>query len=231
MKVLHRILGLVAAIAMVLILLITSFEIAAYNDFDWYQKEYLKNGVLDDLEMEVEDVMHVTKEMMAYLRGNREDLEVHTIVNGSPREFFNDREKAHMVDVKNLFLGGLDLRLGACVVFIASLVILIFSKANWKKLLPESFLMGVGGFIVLLGIFAGLIATDFNKYFVIFHEIFFDNDLWILDWKTDLLIRMLPEGFFFDMVVRISSIFAILLLTMLFISVVALWKQKHKKNL
>lgn len=231
MKVLHRITGLVAAIAMVLILLITSFEIAAYNDFDWYQKEYLKYGVLDDLEMEVEDVMHVTKEMMAYLRGNREDLEVHTIVNGSPREFFNDREKAHMVDVKNLFLGGLDLRLGACVVFIASLVILIFSKANWKKLLPESFLMGVGGFIVLLGIFAGLIATDFNKYFVIFHEIFFDNDLWILDWKTDLLIRMLPEGFFFDMVVRISSIFAILLLTMLFISVVALWKQKHKKNL
>ena len=41
---------------------------------------------------------------MAYLRGNREDLVVDTVVAGKPREFFNDREKAHMVDVQNLFL-------------------------------------------------------------------------------------------------------------------------------
>ena len=231
MKVLQWIAGFIAAIAMVLILLITSFEIAAYSDFGWYQKEYLKYEVLDDLEMEVEDVMYVTEEMMAYLRGNRDDLSVDTKVNGEEREFFNEREKLHMVDVRNLFLGGLDLRLGAVASFIAALVVLIFSKADWKKILPKSFLIGVGGFVALLGIFAGLIATDFHKYFFLFHEIFFDNDLWLLDPETDLLIRMLPEGFFFDMVVRISSIFAVLLIVMLFISVVTLWKQKDKKNL
>jgi len=181
--------------------------------------------------MELEDAMHVTEEMMAYLRGNREDLVVDTIVDGDSREFFNDREKAHMIDVKNLFLGGMDLRLGAGVALIVCLVILIFSRADWKKILPKSILLGVSGFVVLLGIFAGLIATNFNKYFVMFHEIFFDNDLWILDWRTDLLIRMLPEGFFFDMVVRISIIFALLLTTVLLISVIVLRKQKNKKNL
>lgn len=231
MKVVHRILGLIAAIAMIVVLLITSFEIAAYSNFDWYLKEYKKYEVLEDLEMEAEDVMYVTEEMMAYLRGNREDLVVETIVDGKTREFFNDREKAHMADVKNLFLGGLDLRLGAVTMIVGVMIVLVFSKANWKKLLPQSFLTGVGGFIVLLGIFAGLIAKDFHKYFFLFHEIFFDNDLWLLDPKTDLMIRMLPEGFFFDMVVRISVCFTILLITMLLISTITLTRENHKKNL
>ncbi len=230
-KVFHYTLGIVASIAMVIILLITSFEIAAYSDFDWYEKEYLKYEVLDDLEMEIEDAMDVTEEMMAYLRGNREDLVVHTIVDSEPREFFNDREKAHMVDVQKLFLGGLDLRLGAVAVFVAALIILVFTKADWKKILPKSFLIGAGGFIAAVGSLAALIATDFNKYFTIFHEIFFDNDLWLLDPRTDLLIRMLPEGFFFDMVIRIGVIFIISLIILLLISIITLWKQKDKKNL
>ena len=165
MKIVNRILGLIAALAMIVILLITSFEIAAYSNFDWYLREYSKYEVFDDLEMEAEEVMHVTKEMMAYLRGNREDLVVETIVDGNAREFFNDREKGHMVDVQNLFLGGLDLRLGAGAVLIGALIVIVFTKADWKKLLPQSFLIGVAGFISLLGIFACLIAKDFHKYF------------------------------------------------------------------
>lgn len=230
-KIFHYTLGIVASMAMVIILLITSFEIAAYSDYSWYKKEYLKYEVLDDLEMEIEDAMYVTEEMMAYLRGNREDLVVQTIVNGEPREFFNDREKAHMVDVQKLFLGGMDLRLGAATVFIASLVILNFIKADWKKRLPKSFLVGVGGFVVAVGVLAVFVATNFNKYFTIFHVIFFDNDLWILDPRTDLLIRMLPEGFFFDMVIRIGVIFIVSLGILSLISIITLWKQKDKKNL
>ena len=230
-KIFHYTLGIVASIAMVIILLITSFEIAAYSDYGWYEKEYLKYNVLDDLEMEIEDAMYVTEEMMAYLRGNREDLVVDTVVAGKPREFFNDREKAHMVDVQNLFLGGIDLRLGAAAVFVVALIILVFTKADWKKILPKSFLIGVGIFVAAVGILAALIATDFNKYFTIFHEIFFDNDLWILDPRTELLIRMLPEGFFFDMVIRIGVIFIISLLILLLISIITLCKQKDKKNL
>ena len=51
MKVLHHLLGIVASIAMILILLISSFEIAAYSDYNWYEKEYEKYNVLTDLEM------------------------------------------------------------------------------------------------------------------------------------------------------------------------------------
>lgn len=227
MKIIHHMLGLMAAIAFIIVVLISSFEIGIYSDFNWYQKEYEKYDVLTDLEMEMKDVMDVTDEMMAYLRGNREDLVVHTVVNGAEREFFNDREKAHMVDVKNLFLGGLDLRLGAGVVFAAVIVVLIFLKADWKKILPKSFIVGLSGFIGILMVFAVLCISDFTKYFTIFHEIFFDNDLWLLDPRTDLMIRMLPEGFFADMVMRIGSIFISLLVVFLVGSIYLLKKQRN----
>ena len=93
MKKLHYLFGIIASLAIIVVLLVTSFEFAAYSNFGWYEKEYIKYDVLSDLEMEMEDVMYVTEEMMDYLHGNREDLVVDTVVNGVEREFFNDREK------------------------------------------------------------------------------------------------------------------------------------------
>lgn len=229
MKILHGFMGILASVAMLVVLLITSFEIGAYSDFGWYEKEYIKYGVLNDLEMEMTDVMHVTEEMMAYLRGNRLDLVVDTVVDGEEREFFNEREKAHMVDVKNLFVGGLWLRRGAILVLGVIFVVLFATKADWKRILPKSFLIGIGSFIGVTAVVGVLIASDFNKYFTLFHELFFTNDLWLLDPYTDLLIRMLPEGFFLDMVLRIGVIFVSLMVAILIISVLSLRREKIRK--
>ena len=230
MKILHRALETIISITAIVIILITAFEIGAYSDFGWYESAYEKYGVLDELEMEMQDVMHVTEEMMAYLRGNCADLVVDTVVDGQEREFFNDREKAHMVDVKNLFIGGLWIRRIAVSLLVVSLFALIKTKANWRRILPKSFLIGLG---VFLGITAGaglLFMSDFNKYFLLFHELFFSNDLWLLNPETDLLIRMLPEAFFLDMVRRIGIILLILLLIGVMVSVIILRKHKDKNN-
>lgn len=230
MKGLQRLLSALAGIAMLIILLISSFEIGAYSNFGWYEKTYAKYNVLDDLEMEMSDVMRVTKEMMSYLRGNRADLVVETIVNGEEREFFNDREKAHMVDVKNLFAGGLWIRRAAILVLALAIVLLIRTKADWKRLLPKSFLITIGSFIGVTLVAGVLSMTDFHRYFMIFHEMFFTNDLWLLDPDTDLLIRMLPEGFFLDMAKRIGFIFLILMVIVLVISVVILKLRNIRKT-
>ena len=230
MKVSEKIIGVAAVVATIIILLISSFEIAMYSDFSWYEKEYLKYEVLEDLEMEIDDVMHVTEEMMAYLRDDREDLVVETTVDGVEREFFNDREKLHMVDVKGLFMGGLTLRRNSLILLAGAFIVLTIMKANWKKLLPWSIIWGIGGFLGLLLVGGALIASDFHRYFFLFHEIFFDNDLWLLDPKTDLMIRMLPEGFFFDMVVRIGVIFLISLCVLLLTGVI-IKNRKDKKDL
>ena len=106
--------GIILAFSVIIILLISSFETAMYSDFGVYEREYEKYDVLDDLGMTMEDTMHVTREMMAYLRGDRDVLSVETTVEGRQQDFFNEQDRFHMAEVRDLFIGGLDLRLGAC---------------------------------------------------------------------------------------------------------------------
>lgn len=205
--------GITAVIGMFLLItaiLITSFQIAIYGDSEYcfYEKEYEKYQVTESLQMEMDDVMDVTEKMMDYLIGKRPELSVETTVDGKTRDFFNEQDRLHMADVKNLFLGGLTLRWWLLGAFIILMAVLIFGlKANWKRLLPKAYFAALGIFLVLTVVLGLLFASDFTKYFTIFHEIFFTNDLWLFDPTTDLMIRMLPEGFFYDMVMRIGLFF------------------------
>ena len=49
------------------------------------------------------------------------------------------------------------------------------------------------GLPVVLGI---LVALFWDKVFVIFHKLFFNNDYWIFDYRTDPIILLLPDEFF-----------------------------------
>jgi len=230
MKVMQWFLGLIAAFSLIIIILIGSIEIATYADFSFYQKEYEKYNVKEDVKMEIEDIMEVTKEMMSYLKGKRADLVVHTVVDGEEREFFNDKEKAHMRDVQQLFLQGLQLRMLLIIVFIIAIGLLIVLKADLKKILPWSYQIGTGLFLLITGGLVLLFSTDFTKYFTKFHEMFFTNDLWLLDPATDLMINILPEGFFMDTAARIGIIFAVIMVLTLAISILfTVWIRKNKK--
>lgn len=198
-----------AMILFVIALLLTSFQIAIYGDPDYrfYEKEYEKYGVADRLNMEMDDIMDVTDKMMAYLIGEREELSVVTDVDGKQQDFFNDQDRFHMEEVKNLFLGGLKLRNVLLLATAILIGLLIYWKVNLPQILRKSYFIALGIFGALTALLGGLIASDFNRYFTIFHEIFFDNDLWIFDPATDYMIRMLPEGFFYDFVIRIGVVF------------------------
>ena len=209
MKWIHSILGVLFSFFIIIILLITSVEAVAYWTPGYYEDEYEKYNVTADVHMEMEDLLDVTREMMAYLRGNREDLHVPTIVDGQPREFFNEREIAHMEDVRGLFLGGLLLRRISILGAVVCLILMTVLKARIVQVLPRSICVGTGLFFAVICFLAALISTDFTKYFVIFHQIFFDNDLWILDPATDLLINIVPEPFFMDTAWRIALTFGI----------------------
>lgn len=221
MKKIQWILGVFASLSCIVVLVITSFEIAMYSDFDWYEKEYKKYNVMKNLTMELDDVMDVTHEMMDYLRGEREDLVVYTTIDGEEnQEFFNEQDKIHMADVQNLFLGGLKLRVIAIFIMIVCVVLIALTKGKLKSILPRAFQIAVIIAVIvsaMIGVYASL---DFNAFFTRFHEIFFTNDLWIFNPATDYMIRMLPESFFADMVLRIGTIFAIGLLLLLVLSII-----------
>lgn len=50
--------------------------------------------------------------------------------------------------------------------------------------------------ICVPAVLGGLIALNWQAFFVKFHELFFNNDYWIFDAVTDPVITILPDAFF-----------------------------------
>ena len=54
--------------------------------------------------------------------------------------------------------------------------------------------LGGAAFVAALGAFA---ALAWDRFFVLFHELSFGNDLWLFDPAVDPVINVLPDQFFF----------------------------------
>ncbi|MEI3147362.1 MAG: TIGR01906 family membrane protein [Merdibacter sp.] len=230
MKVVHWVIGTIFSFSLIAALLFTSCEIAIYSDFDVYEREYQKYDVLSELDMTMDDAMYVTHEMMDYLRGDRETLSVVTDVDGKRQDFFNQQDRFHMSEVRGLFLGGMAIRAGACVSMVVCIILLLLMKADVRRILPSSYLIALAAVGLSLAVAGVMALVDFNAVFVMFHHLFFDNDLWIFDPAEDYMIRMLPEGLFADMAARIGVIFAAGLVISLILSIAARRSSKRDRR-
>lgn len=174
----EKIIIFISAAALVVMLLLTCVSQAVFGNMNYFRKEFEKYNVTQNIDMEMDDIMYVMDELMDYLHGDRENLEnIVTEVNGETRDFFTEREKTHMADCKVLFDGGFAIRKGAAVVFVALTLLLVFKK----KFSLRIFLKYAALFSVIIAAAAGILAIaasiDFNGCFIVFHELFFNNDL------------------------------------------------------
>ena len=232
MKQTQKISAVIMMFLLIGVLLLTSFQVAIYGDsqYRFYERAYKKYQVADSLNMTMDNIMDVTDQMKAYLIGNKAELSVITDVDGEIQDFFNEQDRFHMGEVKDLFLGGLKIRNIMLVAVLLILILLAARKADLIKLLPRAYFVTLGITGVITVVLGGLFASDFDKYFRIFHEIFFDNDQWMFDPVTDYMIRMLPEGFFYDFVFRIGGFFVGSLAVLGVVSAVCIFMEKCKKK-
>lgn len=100
--------------------------------------------------------------------------------------------------------------------------LMIYSNLKQKeyRFLQLTSLFSVG-IPTIIGFFA---ALDFDRAFVIFHNIVFRNNYWIFDYTTDPVITILPESFF-------MHCFMMIIFIVIFISIVMYWLYKKKRNL
>lgn len=98
--------------------------------------------------------------------------------------------KIHFEEVKEIFVG---FQTTALVTAILSLV----SIFEQRKRKPKRYLKYAGIITVLIPALLGAaMAINWDRAFVIFHKIAFDNDYWIFDATTDPVITILPDTFF-----------------------------------
>lgn len=102
----------------------------------------------------------------------------------------SEQGRIHFVEVKQIFV------FIEAFLFPISLSLSLFGLWKLKKQKPV-FLKLTSVLSLALPIIAGLlIALNWNRAFVLFHKLFFNNDYWIFDATTDPIIRILPDGFF-----------------------------------
>ena len=171
----------------------------------FYEKEYAKLDTARQMGMTHEDLMEATDTLLDYLKDRRDDLDLQTEVHDQTVEMFDMREKAHMVDVKALYRAAMAVAWLALGLSLLLIPLLVF-KGDRKTAL-RGVLWGFGLFGLLLGAAAIYAAIDFNSFWRSFHELLFDNDLWLL-YEDERLIQMVPEQFFSDLVTRIVAVFA-----------------------
>ena len=199
-------LRILCAAASVLLLAAILLSIVDFMCFarPFYSYEYNKGKQAEKIGMSDEGLMEATDALLDYLRGQRDDIVVTTAVNGTEREVFNERETLHMKDVRKLYRGAV---LARNVMFIASQVlfasVFLIRKKKAFEVIYEGWKRGIVLLLLFIS-FAGIwAAVDFDEFWLQFHYIFFDNDLFLLDPNTSIMINMFPSSFFFDIVISI----------------------------
>jgi len=206
-KLTGRFMALVASLVLIMILLLTAVQISVFN-LDFFRSEYAKLHTTEVTGITEQELMQSTEVLLSYIRGERDDLKTEAYFDGEKRQVFNQREIDHMADVRILYKDAISVRnAGALIILVLLMFIRLLAAKNFRRFLAVGYLSATAVCLVLFLVLVWAIARDFTGFWNNFHFLFFSNDLWQLDPETDILIQIVPEQFFFDLVVRILLIF------------------------
>lgn len=176
------------------------------TDLGFYAKEFKKLDSTTKTGLSQADLDKVSKRLADYVGLKTTTFSEKVTIEGKSIDFFNDKERAHMVDVQRLFW--FDLKVGLVM---AALCLGLWGF-NWKAFKAQDLwgrvFVSCGIVTLVIGGFLGLLmATDFSSAFIKFHKLFFTNDLWLLDPATDRMIVLLEETFFADIAAHIVLLY------------------------
>lgn len=188
----NRVLSIVVVLSCFFLLFSFSTE-AMSQDQAYYVAQMEKNGIPDVTGKSMDSLSEISSVLRAYLKRGEGDILA---------PYFSASEIDHMVDVYALFK--LMRTLTVFILGFAALCLYILSlRTGWRRALKMTGESAIGVLVALL-LFSIIVALNFHAAWFKFHEIFFSNDLWLMDPEKDLMIQMLPEPFFFGMVKRIG---------------------------
>ena len=137
--------------------------------------------------------------LVSYFNSDEETIILTVVKDGEPFELFNEREVAHLKDVKGLIWLNYRLLLATLIyALVYTGVSLLWHKRRYWHRLAWG-MVGGGSLTLALILALGLGALlNFDQLFLQFHLISFTNELWQLDPTKDYLIMLFPQGFWYD---------------------------------
>ena len=229
-------------VALMLMLILTSVHNVGTDAARYHELQTLA-GVLPGAGISDDDLRALDAALAGYLAGRPDELMTPSEsapgeydllalnVNGELRPAFNDREMAHLRDCAALFalLRKVRRRLvpWAVLLIVGGAYLLSDRRRARRAALLSPLLL-----LIPLGAFALWAVCDFDAAFTCFHRVLFTNDLWLLDPRTDLLIRICPESMFAAMGLRIAllGLGGMAVVTALAVLLTHIWPKTNKNE-
>lgn len=198
MKISYKALSLISLFALIIIVISTTVQFITFNQ-DAYVRFYKNNNIDEITGKSIDELSVIISNLISVMKSESK----RDVISDD----FSEKEVIHMLDIRDIYRNIKIIKYISIIAFIGiNFIFLLYDK---KELYLKFINKGILMFYILLFILSVLAYIDFNKYFILFHEIVFTNDYWILDPNKDLLIQIFPEDFFikrFVLIVVISTV-------------------------
>lgn len=190
-----KVVKFIYSIALSLVIICTAvaatvfFEPLYYSDIERYD-------LVERTGMSEQEIRDNYDEMIRFLmRWEGDELTLPTLP-------MSEGGKIHFADVKHVF-NGVKI-LGLTSLGIAVLCFFVLRRQNRRGSLIAAGIITLG----IPAVLGAFVAVAWDRFFILFHKIFFHNDYWIFDAKTDPVITILPDGFFMHCMIMIVALVA-----------------------
>ena len=180
------------------VLFLTSTICCEVNTLKLYEYGFDKYEISQNTGIDRIQLRNVARHLIDYFNLRTDTAQITVVKDSEEFALFNERELIHLEDVRGLIQLDYWVQRGAFLLMVICALSLFFGlRAGWRILVRGLFwgsciTMGLMVFLALWALFG------FERFFILFHLVSFTNEFWMLDPARDYLIRLFPEGFFYD---------------------------------
>ena len=180
-------------------LLVSAAIAFEFNSLWLYKDGFEKYDVSQTTGLSEVELERAAIGLVSYFNSAEEPIRLMVEKDGQPFELFNQREVAHLRDVKQLVRLDYRLLLGTALYVGAYAGACLWWRKKYRRWLAGAVIVGSSialGMIIVLGV--GSTIQGFDQMFTQFHFLAFTNELWMLDPTKDYLMMLFPEAFWYD---------------------------------
>jgi integral membrane protein (TIGR01906 family) len=127
------------------------------------------------------------------------------VTDDAGRPVLEPRERAHLVDVRNVFGAVLAVLAASAVVVVVAAVGRGRDPRTWHAIRAGA--RGLAAAVVVLGVVS---VVAFDAAFTVFHELFFASGTFTFDPRTDRLVQLFPDQFWSETTLALGAVLLVL---------------------